>query len=225
MLELKFIQRMDLNLEYYTTESICDAICELSPLGKKGIRRRDVLEYLDSVNNKIDDFSSEKLGNHILTASGIYIFVDPLLHIVRDPEDEKIRDRYKSLLSDEPYNLESPLHPYFQKSNQDQFIIPEDIDLITVTDDFLSSSVSFSRSGNFTQQIVDELAEVTKLLSRSKKKETYTRAKHFAFVGYYDICRHLFSVSIKKKHYQSMSCYLRDTFGNWMIQAPDLFEK
>jgi hypothetical protein len=222
MLELKSIQRMDLNLEYYTTKSICDAICSISSLGKKGIQRKDVLDYLLSVNSIIEDVYSDDLEKHILAASGIYIFADPLIHIIRDKKDIKIKDNYIKRLKNSPYNIDEPLHPYFLKADQDYFNSPEESKLIKVTDELMDNQVSFSRSDNFNQQITQELSYISKLLSPSGIRKNYSRTKHFAFVGYYDVCRSIFNVKVKKSYYEEINSLLAQNFGFWMIQSPNI---
>jgi hypothetical protein len=223
MQELKFIQRMDLLLEYYTTNDISNVISSITPFNKKEIKRNDILDYLKHINNIIEDTYAENLEKYILTASAIYIFADPLLNIIKDSNDEKIKKTYISCLNETPYNIDFPLNPYFLRSNQDSFNNPKQSSLIEITDTIINDTIKFSRSQNFSQQIIQELSNITKLLSPSIKKRTYSRAKHFTFVGYYDICRPLFNIQVNKEYYKKMNNYLKENFGTWLIQAPEKF--
>jgi hypothetical protein len=221
MIELKFVQRMDLQLEYYNTKDISNAINSISKFNEKEIKRNDILDYLSDVNNIIDNIYSNDLNKHILTASGIYIFADPLLSLIRNKKEEKLRDTYVSYLNNEPYNIEFPLNPYFQRADEESLIEPDENNLVEITENLLKNSISFSRSKTFNKQIVSELSNITNLLSPSEKKNTYSRSKHFAFIGYYDVCRLLFNVYVNKEHYQKMNSYLKDNFGSWFIKAPE----
>lgn len=218
-LEMRMVPQHEMGFFYITHEELSKAVEEYSPFRQQLPTRTDITRYLTNVNGSLiaSRSSPERIGPEYVTASSIYTFVCPLVHLNLPQE---LSTSFKSIVRRSPYRVENPFtvifKPAMHREEEDEMIEhQEQHSLINMEDIDLDPSAVFTRSERCKRAMVAS----TRIIVGNLLHE-YTREGHFSFVGLYDVCFPLFGVRLNKTLYNDLGNRLRNQYGSFSIQFP-----
>lgn len=218
--DIRLIQTQRPELDMMLLNDIKQVIMQKTPFYE--FNEKELYDYLDHVNSLLkegksghDKHSKQEIREHYITAASIYTFAVPLLNMNVPADTGK---NFSNILRQD-YGWKEPFSVYFKHNDGEYDWWDHNEEFVQIDRETEMENLAINGKRSVLGKVESELSEVCNRLDGE-----YTRRDHFSFVGFYDICPHLFKLKFKEKNevrYSRMDASLEENYGSFEFKIPE----